>query len=454
MNSADNSKNNLLLERLINIDLTNYKFSRYNISLQDDGVVFIFNTKTSGCVCILAPYKVDAQIFENLVNLGIVVKKSNDEVSEVINRFKRIRNEENIMRLIILPSEACNFRCTYCYETFSGLQMQKNVADSIITFTEKHIKKLNTLEVSWFGGEPLLAINQILYVTERCKNIADNWGVNFISDITTNGYLLTPKIFNKLINNGIKGYQITIDGDSNVHNRLRKLKNGKGTFQKIWTNLQGIKNIKDDFYFVIRTNFDKQTSHELRKWIVLFSNEFKNNKKFKLVFRPIFRTGTERDQQLQLCSSKEGAQIESDCALLLWEKQGFPFEYLSEVILPHPKTVCCYGGLPNCFVIGADGKIWKCTVGMREEDVIGILKKNGDIEFNVQKMNEWNKYTEEWLTDNECLECVRLPLCMGGCILSRKNGRKGCYGSFDSIMRAMKIYYYKKLKGGDKNDYY
>lgn len=441
------------LENIISVDATKYKFSRYNICMQEGNKeIFIFNTKSGGSCVISLPFKINTKTIDNFLNLGFLVEKNKDELKEVIDRFKTIRNDESIMRLIILPAETCNFRCTYCYESFREIIMENHTKNSIINFIEKNIYKLKILEVSWFGGEPLLALNQILDLTEKCKKLAESFSVNFISDLTTNGFLLTPQYFEKLVNVGIKGYQVTVDGYANIHDRFRKLINGKGTFWKILANLQAIKKINKDFYFVIRTNFDEQTVDELKKWIGLYNNEFGRDARFKLLFRPIFKTGTERDRQLQLCSLQKGALFESELALCLWEMQDFSASYLRDVLLPNPKMIYCYGGLPNCFVIGADRKVWKCTVGLDEKDSIGIIKDGGNVEFNIQKLNEWNKYTEEWLYDEKCLMCLRLPLCMGGCILSRKNGKRGCYGTFDSLFKAMKIYY--KLKGGDRNDYH
>lgn len=451
MTLSINSKDQESLCKVLSID-SKYKWSRYNICAKsDDGAILIFNTKTGGSGIILPPYKIDTKNFENFLNLGFILERHTDELVEIINRFKVIRKDETTMRLILLPAEICNFRCTYCYETFRGLIMKNDVADGIINLVQKNSTRLKLLEVSWFGGEPLLAINQILKITRTCRDIADKSGFNFLSDITTNGFLLTPPNFEKLLSVGIRGYQVTIDGPSEIHDSLRKLKNKKGTFQKIWANLQSIKTINQDFYFLIRTNFERQMWGKLKKWIMLYNDEFKDDSRFRLLFRPIFAYSTPRgiEKRLQLCSLQKGAEIETELALFLWKTQNFPINYLQEILLPNPKSAYCYGALPNCFIIGADGMIWKCTVGLSEKEAVGMLQKNGDIVFDTQKLNEWNRYTEEWLGDKECLRCLRLPLCMGGCIISRKNGKRGCYGTFASIIKAMDIYYHQCVKGGD-----
>jgi len=45
----------------------------------------------------------------------------------------------------------------------------------------------------------------------------------------TNGYLLNEKNIDFIINNEIKFLQITIDGNEEIHNKRRYLKNGNPT---------------------------------------------------------------------------------------------------------------------------------------------------------------------------------------------------------------------------------
>ena len=75
-----------------------------------------------------------------------------------------IRQEEfdrcvanNALRLILMPTEACNFRCTYCYEDFRYKRMDDSVVTGVKRFLDLRASHLSQLEISWFGGEPLLA---------------------------------------------------------------------------------------------------------------------------------------------------------------------------------------------------------------------------------------------------------------------------------------------------------
>ncbi|MGQ9810909.1 MAG: SPASM domain-containing protein, partial [bacterium] len=111
--------------------------------------------------------------------------------------------------------------------------------------------------------------------------------------------------------------------------------------------------------------------------------------------------------------------------------------------------VYCYGGMDGCFVLGADGKLWKCTVGLDDRNQVGYLTEEGEIVFRKQGLDDWDRYSEEWLSDQSCLSCLFLPLCMGGCILSRRNGRRVCYYRRGPIEKLMEIYFRLCMKGGD-----
>ena len=94
------------------------------------------------------------------------------------------------LSLIILPTEKCNFRCTYCYEDFSIGRMQAPVISGIKELLKNRIKDIDRLSISWFGGEPLLAKSVVLDIGTFAYELSAAYGVNFRAGFTTNGFLL------------------------------------------------------------------------------------------------------------------------------------------------------------------------------------------------------------------------------------------------------------------------
>ena len=71
------------------------------------------------------------------------------------------------MRLTLVPTIACNLRCPYCFEKSKPKGVISNeTCDKIIDFIKRD-KRNPCLDLNWFGGEPLLAINQIESLVSR-----------------------------------------------------------------------------------------------------------------------------------------------------------------------------------------------------------------------------------------------------------------------------------------------
>jgi len=74
------------------------------------------------------------------------LKKSGYSDSTLASSFSPNRQE-----LIIMPTEKCNFRCSYCYEDFKIGSMPNWLIESIKKFISHRVKSIEDLSLSWFG---------------------------------------------------------------------------------------------------------------------------------------------------------------------------------------------------------------------------------------------------------------------------------------------------------------
>lgn len=206
--------------------------------------------------------------------------------------------DDRQLNLIILPTEKCNFRCTYCYEDFSIGKMSKTTQEAIKKFLRLRMKDLRLLEISWFGGEPLLA-KEIIYdlskfiIREKPNNL------NFIANITTNAYKLNSVTFKELIKCNVVKFHISLDGDYELHNKSRILANGEGTFEKIWDSILMMHNSKFHFELIIRVHF---TVDNYKKHLTLIDklNQFLcEDNRIKIYFKAIERLGGQNDNEIK-----------------------------------------------------------------------------------------------------------------------------------------------------------
>src|SRR5207244_5169089 len=94
--------------------------------------------------------------------------------------------------------------------------------------------------LTFFGGEPLLNLPVTYFLSERCHELAKARGVKLIINVITNGLLLTPEIVDRLVPFGLNGIKVTLDGDRDAHNRMRPLRGGQGTFDRIVENVRAV----------------------------------------------------------------------------------------------------------------------------------------------------------------------------------------------------------------------
>ncbi len=126
--------------------------------------------------------------------------------------------DEKLLEFTILTHGDCNFRCKYCYEKFENISMTIEVEEAIVEFAEKLLSegKFERFSVQWFGGEPLLGYRTIVRLSEKFLELCSRYDIGYFSGITTNGYLLTRRRFQNLIENcKVTSYQITVDGEKN-----------------------------------------------------------------------------------------------------------------------------------------------------------------------------------------------------------------------------------------------
>lgn len=167
-------------------------------------------------------------LIDALVSMGAVYQDEN-ELEQFAGQCKQQLWEAAQKQLLItiLPTEKCNFRCWYCYEDFKHGKMSDDIQQCSVRFIEQQIKDIQpaSLQVNWFGGEPLLACDVIENISTQLLNVCRQNSIAYHAQITTNGYLLTPECVQRLFNLGVNTYQITLDGSR--HDKNGVLSNGE-----------------------------------------------------------------------------------------------------------------------------------------------------------------------------------------------------------------------------------
>src|SRR6476469_4813890 len=109
-------------------------------------------------------------------------------------------------------------------------------------------------------------------------------------NIITNGLLLTPDVVDRLAPLGLNGVKVTLDGDRDTHNRMRPLRGGQGTFDRIIDN---IKAVAGRCNIAIGGNFDESSVDSYPGLLEFLREQEFADKLVKVNFKPVIRMETQ-----------------------------------------------------------------------------------------------------------------------------------------------------------------
>ncbi|MCY2926111.1 MAG: radical SAM protein [Planctomycetota bacterium] len=193
-------------------------------------------------------------------------------------------------QLILNVTEDCNFRCSYCvfggrypnHRTHSARYMPLHVAHAAVDDHLAHSGDVTQPVVSFYGGEPLLAVAIIRDVVEYVRKLAGAKRVLF--SLTTNGSLLTGDTANFLAREEFS-IVVSLDGPRYIHDRHRRTRSAGPTWALVMENIQTFlarhphyrSNGKMGFSAVVAPGTDLREMREFFDDCGLFTNEMHLN---------------------------------------------------------------------------------------------------------------------------------------------------------------------------------
>ena len=171
------------------------------------------------------------------------------------------------MQYSIWVTTGCNMKCKYCYEKEKKDTMfSKENVHQLVEFIKK-TSGMKKIQVSFFGGEPLLNFSVI---KEIVLELEKEHFEKVVYDMTTNGLLLDSEKVQFIKDKGIR-ISLSCDGTKKVndHNRVDYL--GNGTHDRVMEKYRmlverGIYNIR------IRATVNSETYGMLKKSIEFFKS--------------------------------------------------------------------------------------------------------------------------------------------------------------------------------------
>lgn len=379
---------------------------------------------------ILEYHKLD-DFIQLLFDKGILIEKDYMEDALVNYLYESQISQDKSLQLMLFVTLDCNFRCVYCAQKHEKKVMDIDIYNRIIDFIKTSLENraYNQVKISFFGGEPLLEYKNIVYFLEKLNKISKEYHIDIVSSMTTNGYLLSPERFEKLVSLKCNGYQITIDGTAETHDKTRVLVNGLPTWKIIMGNLEYANSTDLDFAITIRTNYNSDVLSDLKSFYQFIGEKF--DKRFSVYYETIKKQGGENDDRLDVLDDISGILGGVKIERMLKESCIRSSNSLNRTI---PTQMICYATKPNFFSIYYDGTIKKCSHYLSiPENNVGFLNEKGEMEIDKKKHALWiSNYSTQSKT---CRDCKILPLCFGKrCVATMvQYGKMNCFSEVETI---------------------
>ena len=289
--------------------------------------------------------------------------------------------------LFIIPTEECNFRCKYCYESFKIKRMHEGVVLGIKNFLSARMPELLKLNINWFGGEPLLNYRAMIDIMQHAIGLGtSNPNLEIKSGASTNASLLTPRILESLCRLRVTDFQITLDGDADSHDLLRVSRDKTPTFDIIWKNLVAAHKSKANFKFLLRIHVNKLNENNCYKLLRKISDDIGNDERFVIYVRELSRLGGPNDADLP--TENNSKKLKFVISEIISEAKRLGLLVENENVAQR----ICYASVPNSFVFRADGSISKCTVDLySKKNIVGHIMPDGKLSIDVDKIEWWSR---------------------------------------------------------------
>lgn len=397
-----------------------YKLSRYNNIFTRGKNTYLWNTLSDALLHMDKEALSFYDTFDGLDHSGemyfdilkrnrCIVCYDHNELNQVLKdeKISILSPNQEVLHLTIAPGLGCNYKCVYCFEKHRKIpeamtvETQEKLAGYIIDLA-KNNPCLKYVMIRWFGGEPLLYTDAITHISDLIIPYFDQEGIEYYSEIITNGRFLSVENANLLKKCRIKHVQLPIDGMPEYY--MSQKRASLSDFEK---TVQNVIDTCDILPINIRINIseNKKDALDLTSFLL---DEKKLDGKIKINISHI-RNYDNSECEQEVSAHKSFIDFENRFLNEFLNIKKYSPHSLS-VSIPKRRPANCYCICSKNHVIGPRGELYRCEhhLGRNEYSVGNIIdgENNNDVEM------KFINYTHP----EKCLKCTVFPMCLSGCL--------------------------------------
>ncbi|MBQ3214878.1 MAG: 4Fe-4S cluster-binding domain-containing protein [Oscillospiraceae bacterium] len=314
------------------------------------------------------------------------------------------RKSGRIKSYTILTTMDCNARCFYCYELGrKRIPMTEEIALKVADFIKKSSGG-KSVRLNWFGGEPLYNYHVIDVICEKLRQE----GVQFKSNMISNGYLFDDEMIQRAITNwNLQQVQITLDGTEEVYNRCKAFIYREGSAYQVVTGNIG-RLLDQGISVMVRMNLDFHNADNLLLLADELAERFGGKTGFYAYSHLIFDEKVAWDKRYSL--EKWNQLYDARRTLENHMKNlGIGSPKITRINRRLPESQCMADN-SEAIVITPDGHLGVCE-HFSENELIGHLDSP---ERNQAVIDSFRAHCDEIPECATCFyypECIRLKKC-------------------------------------------
>jgi radical SAM protein with 4Fe4S-binding SPASM domain len=300
--------------------------------------------------------------------------------------------ETNTETLILVPSERCNLKCKYCYETAKNpLQLNFDDAATTIANTFSQLPDNKKLKIEFRGGEPFL---EFPIIKKICTWVFDNYKKdNYFFYAVSNGTCFSDEVKQWLSSHKDRFFvALSIDGDKHTHNANRCNSFDSIDFQFIFNTW--------DVPYAFTTLLPENANNIFSDLLFLIKNNWTIRANFEIV-----HTWTNKQLEDLSIGLKKLAdyllQNDIPCHLNLFSRYSFLDYNLDAPSIDKRFFLACNAGLHRK-VLTADGSIYPC------QTLVPSCFNHHGKEYGEQL---FQKLRHEEMNPEKCCKCKFFFLC-------------------------------------------
>jgi uncharacterized protein len=384
-----------------------------------------------------SPTVEEREALDVLRDNGFLVESRGADRAALDSYLNAVKSNTDELNVTILTTLQCNFACDYCFQGDHGDynkfadKMSPEMAGRVSDWLDRELDRVRpkNFVLTFFGGEPLLNIPVMYAIAERAWKATQERGVEMFINIITNGLLLSEEVVDRLNPLGLNGIKITLDGDHDTHNRMRPLRGGQGTFDRI---VENIRRVAGRCRIAIGGNFDESSVESFSALLEFLKAQDFADKLVKVNFKPIVRAEAKAQPRNIIPLTPVGANakpLNGTCMTSVGSGAGTgcdncdfiddKMSFLREETQRHGfKTHDgvhngpCHVHMQHAHTIGPDGSLYPCP-GFTGQ----LATSTGHIDDRKDVFRESAREKFERLSPwKECGDCAYIPVCAGGCV--------------------------------------